>query len=77
MVFVSDALLAASGTVPPSGRFASLPAMTVLFGPPTYLLGFVSPYAAESIVGAFLTMFILVPACASGPSAPISVCCWS
>jgi spermidine synthase len=47
VVFANDLLLAAgSGFALPS-RFASLPAVTLLFGPPTYLLGFISPYAAE------------------------------
>jgi spermidine synthase len=64
-------------------RFLPLVPVAVLFGPPTYLLGFVSPYAAElsekegtgaasghvyalgtvgSIIGAFGTTFLLVPA---------------
>jgi spermidine synthase len=82
VVFASDVLLATAGAVPLPGRFASLPAVTLLFGPPTYLLGFISPYAAElsetegvgaasgqvyavgtvgSIVGAFVTTFVLIP----------------
>jgi spermidine synthase len=82
VVFASELLLSAAAAVPLPGRFASLPAVTLLFGPPTYLLGFISPYAAElsttegvgaasgqvyalgtvgSIVGAFLTTFVLVP----------------
>jgi len=47
VVFASDMLMAAAGAIPLPSRFASLPAITLLFGPPTYLLGFVSPYAAE------------------------------
>jgi spermidine synthase len=47
VVFASDTLLAAAVAIPLPGRFASLPAVTLLFGPPTYLLGFISPYAAE------------------------------
>ena len=83
LIFVGDRLLAATATIPLPSRFASLPAVTLLFGPPTYLLGFVSPYAAElsptdavgrasgrvyavgtvgSILGAFGTTFLLVPA---------------
>lgn len=47
VIFANDLLLAAgSGFALPS-RFASLPAVALLFGPPTYLLGFISPYAAE------------------------------
>jgi len=47
VVFAADLLMAAAGAIPLPGRFASLPAVTLLFGPPTYLLGFISPYAAE------------------------------
>ena len=82
VVFASEFLLAAAGAIPLPSRFASLPAVTLLFGPPTYLLGFVSPYAAQlseregigeasghvyavgtvgSIVGAFVTTFVLIP----------------
>ncbi|PSQ58912.1 MAG: spermidine synthase [Halobacteriales archaeon SW_9_67_25] len=64
-------------------RFAPILPVAVLFGPPTALLGFVSPYGAElvdaestgdasgrvyalgtagSILGAFATTFLLVPA---------------
>jgi spermidine synthase len=47
VVLLSDVLLAAFSGLPLPARFASLPAVTLLFGPPTYLLGFISPYAAE------------------------------
>jgi len=47
LVFASDLLVASTTTFPLPSRFASLPATVLLFGPPTYLLGFVSPYAAE------------------------------
>ncbi|MFB6122509.1 MAG: spermidine synthase [Haloferacaceae archaeon] len=47
LVFAGDPLLSALAGVPLPPRFASLPAVTVLFGPPTYLLGYVSPYGAE------------------------------
>jgi spermidine synthase len=83
LIFAGDLLLTAAATVPLPARFAPLSAVILLFGPPTYLLGFVSPYAAElsetegvgeasgqvyavgtvgSIVGAFGTTFLLVPA---------------
>jgi spermidine synthase len=83
VVFAGDVLLRLTDGFPLPGRFASLPAITLLFGPPTYLLGYVSPYAAElsvkegtgeasghvyalgtvgSIVGAFGTTYLLVPA---------------
>ena len=47
LIFAGDLLLTAASTIPLPSRFAPLPAVTLLFGPPTYLLGFVSPYAAE------------------------------
>ncbi|MFP8953545.1 spermidine synthase [Natrialbaceae archaeon A-arb3/5] len=47
VVYASDILLTYTSTLPLSPRYASLPAVIVLFGPPTYLLGFISPYAAE------------------------------
>ncbi|TKR25979.1 spermidine synthase [Natronomonas salsuginis] len=47
LIFASDPLLAVGSSFPLPSRFASLPAITLLFGPPTYLLGFISPYAAE------------------------------
>ena len=83
LIFAGDPLLAAGSAFPLPSRFASLPAVTLLFGPPTYLLGFISPYAAElsntdgvgeasgrvyavgtvgSILGAFGTTFLLIPA---------------
>ena len=47
VVFAHDDLLALSAAVPVPGRFAPLVPVTLLFGPPIYLLGFVSPYAAQ------------------------------
>ena len=47
IVFAGDLMLAAVSGLPLPARFASLPAVTLMFGPPTYLLGYVSPYAAE------------------------------
>ncbi|WP_332899841.1 spermidine synthase [Haladaptatus sp. CMSO5] len=47
VIFVGDTLLRASTAFPLPSRFASLPAIILLFAPPTYLLGFISPYAAE------------------------------
>ncbi len=47
LILLGDPLLRASARVPLPSRLASLPAVVVLFGPPTYLLGYVSPYAAE------------------------------
>ena len=83
LIVFGDVLLQATSTLPLPSRFASIPGIVVLFGPPTYLLGYVSPYAAElsgrseigaasghvyavgtvgSIVGAFATTFLLIPA---------------
>jgi spermidine synthase len=47
LIFAGDVLLQSAAVIPLPSRFASLPAVTLLFGPPTYVLGFVSPYAAE------------------------------
>jgi spermidine synthase len=47
LVSAGDLLLRSLAGFPLPSRFASLPAITLLFGPPTYLLGYVSPYAAE------------------------------
>ncbi|WP_255168592.1 spermidine synthase [Natrononativus amylolyticus] len=47
LIFARDLLLVATATIPLPARYASLPAVILLFGPPTYFLGFVSPYAAQ------------------------------
>ena len=47
VIFARDILLVATTTIPLPARYASLPAIVLLFGPPTYFLGFISPYAAE------------------------------
>ena len=47
LLFAGDVLLRSMSGFPLPSRFASLPAITLLFGPPTYLLGYVSPYAAQ------------------------------
>jgi spermidine synthase len=47
LLFAGDLLLRSMSGFPLPSRFASLPAITLLFGPPTYLLGYVSPYAAQ------------------------------
>ena len=82
VVLFGDLIVQSTSVLPLPGRFVSLPAIAILFGPPTYLLGYVSPYAAElaggdvgatagrvyalgtvgSIVGAFATTYVLVPA---------------
>ena len=47
LIFAGDLLLRSTTVFPLPSRFASLPAVILLFGPPTYLLGFISPYAAD------------------------------
>jgi len=47
VIYANDMLLLYTSTIPLPAQYASLPAVIVLFGPPTYLLGFISPYAAE------------------------------
>jgi spermidine synthase len=47
LIFMGDLLLRATIGFPLPSRFASLPAIILLFGPPTYFLGYISPYAAE------------------------------
>jgi spermidine synthase len=47
VIYASDQLLLSASAIALPPRFASLPAVLVLFGPPTYLLGFISPYSAE------------------------------
>ncbi|MFA9416484.1 spermidine synthase [Natrinema sp. HArc-T2] len=47
VIYASDQLLLSASAMPLPTRYASLPAVLILFGPPTYLLGFISPYAAE------------------------------
>ena len=47
VVLFGDLIVQSTSVLPLPGRFVSLPAITILFGPPTYLLGYVSPYAAE------------------------------
>ncbi|WP_049926900.1 spermidine synthase [Halopiger goleimassiliensis] len=47
VVYASDLLVSYTSTLALPPEYASLPAVIVLFGPPTYLLGFISPYAAE------------------------------
>ncbi|WP_411965157.1 spermidine synthase [Haloferax sp. YSMS24] len=47
VILLGDVFLQSAAGLPLPSRFASLPAITLLFGPPTYLLGYISPYAAE------------------------------
>ncbi|KAB1186905.1 MULTISPECIES: spermidine synthase [Haloferax] len=47
VILFGDLFLQSMAGLPLPSRFASLPAIILLFGPPTYLLGYISPYAAE------------------------------
>ncbi|MFB6300373.1 MAG: spermidine synthase, partial [Halobacteriales archaeon] len=47
VIAFGDLIVQATGAVPVPARFASVLPVTILFGPPVYLLGFISPYAAE------------------------------
>ena len=47
VILLGDVFLQSAAGLPLPSRYASLPAITLLFGPPTYLLGYISPYAAE------------------------------
>jgi spermidine synthase len=47
LYFASDMLIDLSKALPVPTRYAAILPMGVLFGPPTYALGFISPYAAE------------------------------
>jgi spermidine synthase len=47
LIVAGDLLLRATVGFPLPSQAASLPAVALLFGPPTYLLGYISPYAAE------------------------------
>lgn len=46
MVF-GDTLLTAASGIPVPPRYASVLPVALLFGPPTYFLGYISPYAAQ------------------------------
>ncbi len=47
VIFAATSLMNLASTVPLPAQYSSLPAITLLFGPPAYFLGFISPYAAE------------------------------
>jgi len=47
LIVLGEPFLAFTGDLPIPSRFAPLLPITVLFGPPTFLLGFISPYAAQ------------------------------
>ncbi|MFW5938325.1 MAG: spermidine synthase, partial [Halanaeroarchaeum sp.] len=47
VILASEAVLNQALLLPIPPRFASIVPVTILFGPPVYWLGFISPYAAE------------------------------
>jgi len=47
IMYFGNAMISLTETIPLPGIYSSIPAITVLFGPPTYFLGYVSPYAAQ------------------------------
>lgn len=47
VLFAGESLLTASAGIPVDARYASIIPVTLLFGPPTYFLGYISPYAAQ------------------------------
>jgi spermidine synthase len=49
LLVAGDPVLRATENIGLPPRFAPVPAITILFGPPTVLLGFVSPYGAELV----------------------------
>ncbi len=49
LLVFGDPLLRVSETLPLPARFAPILPITILFGPPTVLLGFISPYGAELV----------------------------
>ena len=66
LVFAGDLLVRATVAFPMPSRTASLPAVALLFGPPTYLLGFVTPTPPNSPSGRAPAR----PRATSTPSAP-------
>lgn len=47
VMIAGELLLSAASGIPVPPRYASILPVTLLFGPPTYFLGYVSPYAAQ------------------------------
>lgn len=47
LLLMSHQLLSLGRALPIPGRYASIIPVTILFGPPTYWLGYISPYAAQ------------------------------
>jgi len=49
VIVASEPLIGTLAALPLPARFEPLMPVTLLFGPPTFLLGFISPYAAELV----------------------------
>lgn len=47
LIYLGDIFLTFSSALPVPARYAAIIPVTVLFGPPTYFLGFISPYAVQ------------------------------
>ena len=47
IMYFGDQILSISSVLPVSSIYAPIIPITLLFGPPTYFLGFISPYAAQ------------------------------
>lgn len=47
VLYLGDEILSASAGLPITAIYAPIVPVTILFGPPTYFLGFISPYAAQ------------------------------
>lgn len=47
LLFTAEIILTTSSALPISPRYAALVPVTILFGPPTYFLGYISPYAVQ------------------------------
>lgn len=47
LLFIGDFVMTLSNSLPIPSRYSALVPVTILFGPPTYFLGYISPYAVE------------------------------
>ena len=47
LLFIGDFVMALATAFPVPSRYSALIPVTVLFGPPTYFLGYISPYAVQ------------------------------
>lgn len=47
LIYLGDAIISWSAGIPIAQRYASIIPVSILFGPPTYFLGYISPYAVQ------------------------------